>query len=194
MPAETSIKPEDLLRQRLYMYALLGAYPSYAAQGTRAGSVNSSRLGASSGEASPVQPDNALVPHNPFRGNRQFIKLEQSFSEQLKKHEATFAGQNTYLLKEKMKMSADALIGCSPDKISLELTWDGSLFYKLIKNNITVHFEHFLVDEFDGSDEAIVTIYEDYKEVKNYGGTLAETIKQFATFPSFYNIKIPQVY
>ena len=64
---------------------------------------------------------------------RQFINLEKSFLKQLEEDNDVFQNQNSFLLQEKMKISAEALLDCKPHKISLRLTDEGSIFYTLIE-------------------------------------------------------------
>jgi hypothetical protein len=110
-----------------------------------------------------------------FKSNRQYIKLEQSFKQQLDSFKI-FSDQNQYLLKEKMKLSAEAILNYSPDKISLQLTYEGSIFYTFIKGNTVIYFQHFLIDEFDDSDEAIISIYKDQVNIINFAGSLTDVI------------------
>jgi hypothetical protein len=127
----------------------------------------------------------------PLDTTKQFIKLEQSFKQQLENHPEFFEGQKHYLLIEKMKISADALLTCQPDKISLQVTDEGSIYYTILKNDITIYFQHYLIDEFDGNDEAIVTIYKGEKNLLNYGGSLPETIGQLGIVLSEFAIDLP---
>ncbi len=109
---------------------------------------------------------------------RDFIKLEQSFFTQMKQHEAFFDGQNQYALHEKMKLSSELLLYSSPDAISLQLTEEGSIFYTVRKNEFYIYLQHYLIDEFDETDEAIVSIYNRNEKLLDYGGTLEESIRQ----------------
>lgn len=194
MPAETPLKPEEMLIQPTYAYHInMVGYPTYAIVGTISHLPSHIVWGGSSGEAIHMSNEAAMIAHNSFRSNKQFIKLEQSFLSQLDKHAATFEGQNRYALQEKMKQSAEALISCSPDKMSLETTWDGSIFYKAIKNDINVHFEHFLIDEFDGTDEAIMTIYKGNEQALNYGGTLTKAISELGKFFTSNKMAVPEL-
>ncbi len=194
MPAETPIKPEDMLMQPAYVYHTnMVGYPTYAIGGTISHLASRINWGGNSGESAHMTNDSAMIAHNPFRSNKQFIKLEQSFRSQLEKHAATFEGQNKYALQEKMKLSADALLSCSPDKVSLEITWDGSIFYKVIKNDVSIHFEHFLINEFDSTDEAIMTIYKKTQQMLNYGGSLANAVAELAKFFVSNKIAVPEL-
>jgi hypothetical protein len=127
----------------------------------------------------------------PLDTTKQFIKLEQSFKQQLSNNHQFFEGQKDYVLIEKMKISADALLACQPDKISLQVTDEGSIYYTILKNDVALYFEHYLIDEFDGNDEAIATVYKGEKVLFNYGGTLAETIAQLGIALSKFAIELP---
>lgn len=112
-----------------------------------------------------------------FDNHRQFIKLEETFQEQLNNYREIYGSLNVYVLQEKMKLSADSLLSCYPEKVSLEVTAEGSLFYTFLKDDFTVYFQHFLVEEFDDSDEAIVSIYKGNEKVLDFGGTLIEVLQ-----------------
>jgi len=146
-----------------------------------------------SGELVNRATDDPLVSHNPFKSNRQFIKLEQSFNKQLVNSSEIFGDQKEFSLREKMKNSAEALLDCLPDKISLRLTDEGSIFYTVIKGDLKVYLQHFLIDEFDESDEAILSIFQGDDNLLNYAGELSEVIVQFSTFFSSKNISVRQL-
>src|SRR5579863_4432675 len=76
---------------------------------------------------------NTPVPTD--ESNRQYISLEQSFLSQIDKHKMIFEGQNTYSLQEKMKISTEVLLSSKPDKMSLQITDEGSIFYSVFKND-----------------------------------------------------------
>lgn len=115
---------------------------------------------------------------NSFNSNRQFIKLEQSFDQQLVNLQEVFGGQTEYILHEKMKLSADAIINCDPDKVSLQLTHEGSIFYIVLKGTITIYFQHFLIDEYDDADEAIISVFEEDHNLINYAGSLRDACNE----------------
>jgi hypothetical protein len=144
--------------------------------------------------AKQMQYLGSIVPpiySTPIDSNKQFIRLEQSFLDQLKKYGHFFEGHSEYLLQEKMKLSADILLNCNPDKISLQVTDEGSIFYTLIKDDITIYFQHYIVDEFDGSDEAIVTVYKGPQLLFNHAGSLTETISVLSTKLGSHAIVLP---
>jgi hypothetical protein len=124
---------------------------------------------------------------------RQFIKLERTFNAQLAESEACFPGQTDYVLREKMKLSSELLLHCLPDAISLQLTDEGSIFYTVRKHAFSLYLDHYLVDEFDGRDEAIVSIYKNDEKLLDFAGSLEEIVMRLnkvlapesIVFPSF---------
>ncbi len=133
--------------------------------------------------------ENFLIATNSFKNNKQFIKLYQSFSEQLEMNADVFFGENNYTLQEKMKISSDAILKIFPDKVSLEVTDGGSIFYKIIKGDTSIFFEHFLIAEDDGPDEAIITVYQNDENILNFGGSLTEVINETNKFFLPHNIR-----
>src|SRR5665647_3011931 len=99
---------------------------------------------------------------NPWKSNkvyartdfRTYIKLQKDFR-RIAENTGVFENQNNYIVEEKMKTSLDGLLNLAPDKISLEISYEGSVYYKMIIDDYQVFFEHFLIDDFDGADEAI---------------------------------------
>ena len=130
--------------------------------------------------------------NTPINDSKKFINLEQSFLSQLEQYQETFANQNKYILKEKMKLSADSLLSCNPNKISLELTNEGSIFYTLIKNDIKIYFQHFLIDEFDDSDEAIISVFKGDQNLLNYGGSLHNALSKLGKALEQYQVRLIQ--
>jgi hypothetical protein len=124
---------------------------------------------------------------------RRYIKLEQSFLHQFEQQASNFAGQTKYVLQEKMKISSELLLHCFPDAISLQLTDEGSLFYTVRKNDIHIYLQHYLFDEFDGTDEAIVSVFRGDEKLLDYGGTLAETIAQLSAVLAKESIVLPEL-
>ncbi|HEY4288114.1 MAG TPA: hypothetical protein VGN00_13505 [Puia sp.] len=117
--------------------------------------------------------------HTPIEEiNRRFIKLDRSFISQLSQENNVFSGHPEYILREKMKISAELLLSCEPDVISLEVTNEGSIFYTWRKNDISIYLDHYLIEEHDGKDEAIVSIYKNNDKVADFAGSLDEVIVQ----------------
>jgi hypothetical protein len=112
----------------------------------------------------------------PNNSDRQFIKLLQSFKEKIQQGGLP-QGQSEFFWLEKMKISASELLDViHPDKISLNLTHENSIFYTLLKNDIVIFFEHFLVEEHDDNDEAGFTAFRGDQKLANYGGSLHESL------------------
>jgi hypothetical protein len=124
---------------------------------------------------------------------RQFIKLERTFNAQLAESETWFPGQTNYALREKMQLSAELLLHCLPDAISLQLTDEGSIFYTVRKHAFSLYLDHYLIGEFDGRDEAIVSVYKNDEKLLDFAGSLDEVVLQLnkvlapesIVFPSF---------
>lgn len=132
------------------------------------------------------------LKNTPLDDIKSFIKLEQSFLNQLEEMRDVYSNQSKYQLQEKMKLSADALLSSFPDKISLELTHEGSIFYTVLKNDFKIYFQHFLVDEFDETEEAIVSVFKEDLNILNFAGTLDETIAQLGKMLNKYSIRLHQ--
>jgi hypothetical protein len=174
MPAETPIKDKDLFPQYAY-HSIAVALP-----GTRYTTTTKRQpyiaWNANTGDLRKSSMDDNTYMHSSFNNNRQFIQMEQTFLKQLQQSAGFFEGHNTFFLKEKMKMSADALLNYSPDKISLQLTNEGSIFYTLFKDGLTIYLQHYITDDHDDTDEAIISVFKGDENRLNFGGSLTDTL------------------
>jgi len=183
MAAEVPMNVDNNVSQKIY-YGVSGVngYVPVPVSGSIAKVYPNIAWESNSGETGSKPVDDNCIAKNEFNSIRQFILLEQSFLQQLEKFPEIFDGQNKYALQEKIKLSADAILNCLPDRVSLELTHDGSIFYTFFKDNSTIYFEHFLIDEFDDSDESIITIFQADESVLSYGGSLVDSLHELNNF------------
>lgn len=137
-------------------------------------------------------PDLRSDPAQDYNNTRQFIKLDQAFRKLLKDYSEAFEGKTNYELTELMKLSADALLKILPDKVSLQLTEEGCIFYTVLKNNITIFFSHYLISDLNDLDESVITIYEGENNLLNYAGELWQTINVANKVLRSFNIAIPE--
>jgi hypothetical protein len=186
MPAEMPYRDGEIFSDQTYYSAASAAFWAFYTASlysnlTGTHSYISSGTGRNEVKNTPIDTTNKL-----------FIKLEQTFLNQLDNYSQIFDNQNKFLLQEKMKLSTDPLLHCYPDRISLEVTEEGSIFYTIIKNDIIIYLQHFLIDEFDNSDEAIVNVFKGENNLLNYGGTLAEAINHLGTILKSETIILPE--
>jgi len=139
------------------------------------------RWSANTGSTCPHPVGKTAGEQNDYDLNRQFIALEKSFQQQLDNDPDFFPGESHYVLKEKMKLSANAMLAYVPDKLSLQLT-EQSVFYTLIKDVNTIYLEHCLADCLDGRDEALVSVHRNGVNEINFSGSLTEAIAQINEF------------
>jgi len=132
---------------------------------------------------------------NVDNSTRQFIKLEKSFLQQAEKDAENFPdARSRFLAQEKMRISTDLLLNCTPEVITLQLTNEGAAFYTIRKKNIDIYLEHSLIDHFDGQDEAIVSVYKDNNtKILDFAGSLAETITQLNQALAPESIALPEL-
>ena len=195
MPAETLIKAEELLlQQQAYCLFTSGSgWNSFLHDNTISRLSSQIAWEHNSGDIVNSLAEGVLPVHNSFNMNRQFIQLEKSFHDQIGKYPDVFDGKPEYLLQERMKISAEAMLKCAPDKVSLEITDEGSVFYTFPKDDARIYFQHFLVEDDEEMDEALVTIYKGDDKVLNYAGSLTDTIKELHSFFIPKAIAIPDL-
>lgn len=193
MPAEVPIKAENYFPQQAF-YATVDrrGYLPLVISGSVANVNPSIAWAQNTGESGNSHIEESSVSQNSFNSNRQFIKLEQSFDQQLEQFGNVFVGQNKYILKEKMKYSAEAILNCSPDKISLQITPEASVFYTFLRNGLAIYFQHYLIEEYDGSDEAIISIFKGDENIINFAGSLPDASSELNKALSPESLLIPE--
>jgi hypothetical protein len=125
-----------------------------------------------------------------YNEKTQFIKLDQSFNAALKEKN-NMAGYDEYRFVEAMRMSANILLKCRPDKVSVQLTEDNSIFYTLIVGSITIYFEHYPMSDLDELDEVVLTIYNDKENILSVSGEMHEVITAANGILQEHNIAMP---
>lgn len=120
------------------------------------------------GEIATSQKANNITAQNSFNNNRQFIKLQQSFDHQLKLREELFSDYPKYMLREKFKYSVEPILNFFPDKVTLQLTDDLSIFYTILKGYFTIYFEHYITEDYGCSDEVIVSVFKKDLNIINF--------------------------
>jgi hypothetical protein len=178
IPSDANRQPS--LLAALYAY-LVSSHPNFV--DGRSISNTYAELLPASGEWKRTPIDNTID---------RFIKLEQSFMRQYEVHPEYFGDQSEYCVREKMKISAELILQCNPDIITVQVTGEGSLYYTVLKNDITFYLQHYLIEEFDGTDDAIVTVYKGNDRLFEYGGSLAETIQQLSMILAPESITLPE--
>lgn len=133
---------------------------------------------SNTGEIATSQKPNNVTVQYLFNNNRQFIKLQQSFDHQLKLKEELFRDYPIDILTEKFKYSAELILNFIPDKITLQLTDDLSIFYTIMKGDFTVYFEHYITEDYGSSDEVIVSIFQNDLNIINFAGSLSDSLEE----------------
>ena len=104
-------------------------------------------------------------------------QLLHSFNEQYEVNKDYFGETKYQDLIDRFKSSATMLLSYSPEKMTLELLHDGSVFYTLIKNQFNIYFGYYLIDDIDDPDVAGVSIFENDHPILNFSGTFLECRK-----------------
>lgn len=136
---------------------------------------------SNTGEVATSQETNNITVQSSFNNNRQFIKLKQSFDNQFKSRKELFNDYPKSSLYEKFKYSVEPILNFFPDKITLQLTDDLSIFYTLLKGSLTIYFEHYITEDYGYSDEVIVSIFKNDLNVINFAGSLSDSLKELSS-------------
>lgn len=119
-----------------------------------------------------------------------FLKLDQSWNSQYESMKEYFT-TDKFSLTEKVKWFIELLLQFNPDKMTLEVTRDKSIFYTIIKDNVTIYAEHYVeLNDNDELDELIVSIYIDSAQTFNYGGKFWEAFAKLEAELSKHSIVI----
>ncbi len=109
--------------------------------------------------------------YQPGENDRKFIRLEKALKKQWQEFKDVYSKEDYEYFKQAMQQSVPLLLGLSPDKISLQLSYDKSIFYTLIKNDISIYFDHFVQLE-DDMDEVIVSVYQKKEKIFSLSSSL----------------------
>jgi len=105
-----------------------------------------------------------------------FSRIRNSFEEQFQKLSEHFKDLDKNEVKNKLDLSLIGLLLINPDVISMELTWEKSLFYTLKKDRYTFFIQYFLDEIESEDDEAIMTVFENDNKLPSYAGILQDVI------------------
>lgn len=130
---------------------------------------------------------------SPYNNNRQFIRLYETFNSALKKMPKLTEEQTLYSLLEKMKFSSNLLLKFNPDRISLQLTDDGAIYYTLLINNITLYVSQYLNADVEGIDEFLVSVFLGEENLLNATGNMNEILYSLNKTLTKHNITIPEL-
>lgn len=123
--------------------------------------------------------------------DKYFIRIIKSFHDEWSEKEEYFEGLTLFRAKELIVQSLQFLLYCEPEVISLQLTSDGSAFYTLKKNGITIYFEHYLINHFDENDEVIITARKGDMTEFSFAGDFSNATSVMSKSLRKLGIKIP---
>jgi len=122
--------------------------------------------------------------------DKKYIHIEKSLKKQWQELRSFYESDVYDLLKNGMKQSLPLLLDLNPNKISLQISYDKSIFYTIIKNGITIYFDHFIQIEED-MDEVVVNVYKNKQKIFSGSSSLENSyqkVQEFylgETLPSF---------
>ena len=122
-----------------------------------------------------ISPLDFLYSMN-IQQEKKFIAIHNSFDKQFEKLRGYYDGINEQDIRRSLSSISDSLLDIHPDKISLQLTYDQSLFYIMFKGSKTIYYELFL-DKEKSQNEVIVTVFEEDINTQNVSGTEDSTIE-----------------
>ncbi|MBC7388709.1 MAG: hypothetical protein H7329_05835 [Opitutaceae bacterium] len=115
-----------------------------------------------------------------FENDKEFVRINREFKIQFSEKSELFPGLNFQDAHEKMKTSLSEVLNFSPEKISLQLTHEGSLFYTFLKDGAKFYIQHYLTTA-DNEDEAFLNIFYSDQKNENFAGELSNILKQLRT-------------
>lgn len=112
--------------------------------------------------------------------NKKFINYQLKFQEQFNRLKQYFDGMGIVEAKLKFSSSLSPILYLNPDSLSMELTYEKSIFYTIKKGIYTIFIQHNLDIENEEDDEAILSIFKNDEKLPSCAGGLA-TIMQEAS-------------
>ena len=111
---------------------------------------------------------------------RQFDRLMNRLQDEWPAYRDNFVGVTFREVQEVASNLAATLLNTSPEKMSVELTVDATVFFTCMYPDMNAYIEaHFEPGE---EPEVVINVYEDKKPVYAYGGTLVESLQAFYSF------------
>ncbi|HRO43455.1 MAG TPA: hypothetical protein PL009_11525 [Flavipsychrobacter sp.] len=107
-----------------------------------------------------------------FENVRLFIRLHRLFREAFQRKSDLFVGYSKSDIEDKAMRSIKVVMDFKPGVAGLEITYEGELFYTIIKDDLRLYLQHCLLEDND-LDEALVSIYCKDEPLLNYSGSLA---------------------
>ena len=118
-----------------------------------------------------------------------FVSLIESFQRQIREMGEYFVSVSAIEIEEKIAITSKLLLLCKPDKISLQLTNDGSVFYTIICGDLVIYFERYIVKKVimdepeEDSEECLVAVKKRGRSVIAYFGGFERAIYNLLTLP-----------
>lgn len=112
-----------------------------------------------------------------FENDKEFVRINHEFKTQFKAKSEYFLGLSLNDVNRKMKTSLSELLYFSPEKISLQLTNEGSLFYTFLKDGAKFYLQHYL-NTANNEDEAFLNIFYSDENNENFAGELSNILQQ----------------
>ena len=112
-----------------------------------------------------------------FDNNKEFVRISREFIVQFPGKSEWFHDLSLNDAHQKMKNSLSEILNLNPEKISLQLTHEGSLFYTFLKDGAKFYMQHYLTTDKD-EDEAFLNIFYSEEKNENFAGELSNILKQ----------------
>ena len=111
---------------------------------------------------------------------RQFDRLMNWLQDEWRTYKEHFSGVDFREVQDITSKLAATLVHTSPEKMSVELTTDASVFFTCIYPDINAYVEaHFEAEE---ETEVVINAYKNKQAVYAYGGTLTASLQAFYAF------------
>jgi hypothetical protein len=136
---------------------------------------------------------NLLTRSTSNNNNRQFIRLVESFKDSIHRYPEFKKQLNPFSWEEKMKFSANLLLKFSPDKISLQITSGGSIYYTLLLGDLTLYVSHYLNAEEEDVDEYLVSVFSGEQGILHAAGNVNEVLQSLQKVFNRHNIRVPEL-
>lgn len=105
-------------------------------------------------------------------------EIKYSFKEKFELMSPYFNGLSLDEATARMENSLNQIASLKPDDIILELAFDGTIFYKVWKNDFLFFYNHLIIDsEDENDDEVVLTIFKGEEKLPSYAGSLKDANK-----------------
>lgn len=109
---------------------------------------------------------------NTSKSDKKLVKLINSFDKQLSVIKDNYKEYSVNFLQMQVAEISNAILEYIPDVLSLQLTYDKSIFFTFKKEKYSIYLEVYFVEGKDDIEDVVLTIFEENEVTQNFSGNM----------------------